>query len=250
MGTGLRTPRRVMLAVQLVGLAAVIQTSTANAQLVPSVTADTAPTETPMERAQRQADNVMRWIKVHADKPRATPPAPAKPAEPAAPVAARPAPKLAAAVPAPTPAPAPVVETPTPVVAAAPAPAAPAPAAPEPVVAPPPVAAPVAAPVVAPPAIAKAPEPPPQEEEEDVPLKVISQGQPVIPRSVLASLNDVGKVMVQFTVETNGSVSNVKVLHSTQRQLNRPTISAVSDWKFEPISEPQVAQIEFAFTPP
>lgn len=245
MGTGLRTPRRVMLAVQLAALAAVIQTSTANAQLVPSVSAETAPTETPMERAQRQSDNVMRWIKVHSDKPRATP---TKPAEPAAPVAARPAPaapKIAAAVPAPTPAPAPVVETPTPVVAAAPAPAAP-----EPVVAPPPVAAPVAAPVVAPPAIAKAPEPPPQEEEEDVPLKVISQGQPVIPRSVLASLNDVGKVMVQFTVETNGSVSNVKVLHSTQRQLNRPTISAVSDWKFEPISEPQVAQIEFAFTPP
>ena len=82
MGTGLRTPAGVMLAVQLALLGAAIQSSTAHAQLVPSVGAASAPAVDPMERAQRQADNVMRWIKVHADKPRAAPVAPAAPAKP------------------------------------------------------------------------------------------------------------------------------------------------------------------------
>ena len=86
MGLGLRSPHRVMLAVQLVCFAAAIQTSTAHAQLVPSVGAASAPKEDSMERAQRQADNVMRWIKVHADKPRAAPAAAPTPAPaPAAP---------------------------------------------------------------------------------------------------------------------------------------------------------------------
>ncbi|OYU42919.1 MAG: hypothetical protein CFE44_21270, partial [Burkholderiales bacterium PBB4] len=59
------------------------------AQLVAPVSGASAPEEDPMERAKRQANNVMRWIKVHSDKPRATP---AKPNEPPAPVAATPPP--------------------------------------------------------------------------------------------------------------------------------------------------------------
>lgn len=209
------------------------------AQLVAPVSSASAPAEDPMERAKRQANNVMRWIKVHSDKPRATP---AKPNETAAPAAAtpppapRPAPRVAA--------PAPAAEPEKPVAIAAPV------AEPTPV-APPPAATPIAPapPVAAAPAMAKTPPPPPPpvEEEEDTPLKALSQPQPVLPRNILSTLN-VAKVMVRFTVETNGSVSNVEVLRSSNRLLNKPTITAVSSWRFEPIKASRPAQVEIDFS--
>ena len=75
MGPGFCTPSRVMLAAQLALWGAAMHTSTALAQLVPSVGAASAPAVDPMERAQRQADNVMRWIKVTnpAPQPRQPP---------------------------------------------------------------------------------------------------------------------------------------------------------------------------------
>lgn len=236
MGIGIGWPVRATRTAQLALLGAALQLPAAYAQLVPSVGAASAPAVDPMERAQRQADNVMRWIKVHAEKPRAAPAAPAKPNEPPPP-------------------PAPVAK-PAPAKPAAPAPVAPAPVAPEPqkaeTVAPPPVEVPAPPPVAVPAAVAPViapPPPPPPVEEEETPLKALAQEQPVIPRNVLASMNAPGKVMVQFKVETNGSVSNVVVLSSSRAQLNRPTIAAVSNWRFEPVKAPRVAQIEFAFTP-
>lgn len=210
----------------------------AQAQLVAPVSGASAPVEDPMERAKRQANNVMRWIKVHSDKPRATAAKPNEPAAAPAPAPApppRPAPRPVAA-PAYTPPP----EVEKPVAAAAPV-AEPAPQAPPPVaapVAPAPIAA--AAPAIAP------PPPPPEEEEDDEPLKALSQPQPVIPRNVLSTIN-VGKVMVRFMVEPNGSVSNVEVVSSSSRLLNKPTVAAVSTWRFEPIKTARPAQIEIAF---
>ena len=244
MDTGFCTPKRVMLAVQLALWGAGFFTSSVFAQLVPSVGAASAPAAGSMERAQRQADNVMRWIKVQSDKPRATAAAPAKPAESTAPAsavarapAAAPAPAKPIAVAAAAPATS-AAEPAKTVVAEPPEPAAP-------VVAPPPVIPPVAPTV----ALAKVPEPPPPVEEEDeTPLKALAQAQPVIPRNVLASLA-AGKVMVKFTVEANGSVSNAEVLTSSSRQLNKPTLAAISSWRFEPIKTPRVAQVEFDFTP-
>ena len=234
MGPGFCTPSRVMLAAQLALWGAAMHTSTALAQLVPSVGAASAPAVDPMERAQRQADNVMRWIKVHSDKPRATAAAAAKPNEPAPQAAAKapaPAKPIALAAAAPT------AEPNKAVVTAPPEPAAPV------------VAPPVAPPVVPPAVLAKAPEPPaPVEEEDETPLKALTQTQPVIPRNVLASLT-AGKVMVKFTVEANGSVSNAEVLNSSSRQLNKPTLAAISSWRFEPIKTPRIAQVEFDFTP-
>ena len=227
MGIGFRAPTSgvLVLVLQLALFSAAIQTTAVHAQLVPSVGAASAPAVNPMERAQRQADNVMRWIKVHADKPRPAPVPPSPPPSP--PPAAKPvAPKATALVP-PTPEP----------------------QKPEPV-APPPVEVPVPPPVAVPAPVAPvvAP-PPPVEEEDETPLKALAQDQPLIPRNVLNSLNGPGKVMVQFKVEANGSVSNVQVLSSSRMQLNRPTIAAVTNWRFEPVKTARVAQIEFAFTP-
>ena len=234
MGPGFCAPSRAMLAAQLALCGAAMCTSTAFAQLVPSVGATSAPAVDPMERAQRQADNVMRWIKVHSDKPRATAAVPAKPNEPTAPATAKaPAPAPAKPIAIAAASPAPTAESAKAAVAALPEPAVP-------VVAPPPVTPPAA--------LAKAPEPPPPVEEEETPLKALAQAQPVIPRNVLASLT-AGRVMVRFTVEANGSVSNPEVLSSSSRQLNKPTLAAISSWRFEPIKTARIAQVEFDFTP-
>lgn len=236
MGPALRTRTstrtRLMLALQLALWGVAAQTSAVYAQLVPSVGAASAPAVDPMQRAQRQADNVMRWIKVHADKPRAAPVA------------------VAAAAPAPTP-----PSSPTATKAAAPKGVAPAPIAAEPqatqLAAPPPAEVPAAAPVAvpAPVAASKTPPPPaPPEEEDDAPLKAIAQPQPNIPRNVLNTLN-AGKVMVRFTVEPSGKTSNVEILSSSNRKLNTPTVTAVNDWRFEPIKAARTAQVEIDFLP-
>ena len=213
--------------------------SAAHAQLVPSASAASAPVGDSMERAQRQADNVMRWIKVHSDKPRT---APAKPAEPAAPVPTKPAlavaPKAAAVAAPGTAAVAAEPVAPPSAIATAAAPASALL-----------TAAPPTAPPIAPPAaVANAPEPVPPDEEE-IPLKAIAQDPPVIPRNTLAALNTVAKLVVQFTVDTNGSVRDVQVLSSNRSQLNRPTLAAVTKWRFEPIKAPRIARIEFDFSP-
>jgi TonB family protein len=223
MRSGICTPARVLLVVHLVCGCLTLQISTAHAQLVPSVSGASAPASDSMERAQRQADNVMRWIKVHVDKPRAATPAPAP--APAKSVPAKPPAPTAAQVPEPR-----AVE------AAAPPPAEV------------PVAAPVAAPTPVIPVVAPPPPPPAPVEEEEAPLQAIAQPQPSIPRSVLSALTS-GKVMVRFTVELSGKTSNVEIVSSSNRKLNSPTVAAVSDWRFQPIKTTRTAQVEFDFLP-
>lgn len=228
MGTGICAPIGVANTLRcalggVVGLAILV--SAAHAQLVPSTSAASAPATDAMERAQRQADNVMRWIRVHADKPRA---APAKP------VPVPTAPKATAIA-------APVSEQLKPVAVASPEPLAPAPTAT--------LAVPVPPVEQAVPA-SKEPDPEPEPpEEEEAPLKAIALEQPTIPSNVLLILNAPSKIMVQFTVETNGSVSDIKVISSGRSQLNKPTIAAISKWRFEPIKVPRVQRVEFTFAP-
>jgi TonB family protein len=46
-----------------------------------------------------------------------------------------------------------------------------------------------------------------------------------------------GTVRVLFEIQPDGTVSDAKVVSSTNRSLNRPTIDAVKAWKFEPVDE-------------
>jgi len=61
--------------------------------------------------------------------------------------------------------------------------------------------------------------------------------------------NDItnARVTVAFTVDPSGKVSNVRALSSTNRKLERPTLAAVSNWRFEPIKSPREARIEVDF---
>ncbi|OYT92753.1 MAG: hypothetical protein CFE43_06700 [Burkholderiales bacterium PBB3] len=209
------------------------------AQLVAPASPASAPAASDsMERAQRQADNVLRWIKVHADKPKA---APANPPPAPIPVAARPparntstanaaaAAAAAAAASVATPAaeaePPPVAQDAPPAYATAPAVPAPAPvqAAPQP---PPPV-----------PAAAVEPE---------IVLVAISQAQPELSKKIVETMNN-DRVNVRFTVLPNGTVTNADIVQSSNRRLNKPTLDAVSTWRFQPIRANHTVTVELAF---
>jgi TonB family protein len=53
-----------------------------------------------------------------------------------------------------------------------------------------------------------------------------------------------GIVKVEFDIQPDGSVGDVKVLSSTNRVLNRPTVDAVQAWKFQPVDEILTVQTE------
>jgi len=186
-----------------------------------------ASTDAAQDRSQKQSDSVYRWIKMHSEpirkpeaapKPRpkaeVAPQAARKPeAAPASPI--EPAPAVEARIDAPnaTAAPAPTLETASPS-------------------APTTVAAAPATPVVA--------------EVENMDLRPIRQPQPVVPRELRSGVAT-GRVMLSFTVQTDGSVAETTVVRTTNRRLSKPALDAVSQWRFEPIRTARAVQVEIEF---
>lgn len=216
----------------------------------PVVAQQEAPKSDGMERAQKAADAVFHWIKLHADKgtpkPQPAPapaPTPKKPAPAPTPVAAapRPAPAPATAAPAPTP-------TPVAVAAAAPAVSAVAMAEPEPDPVPVALAAAVPTPVPgAPlPAAAQAVEAASQtaaEEEPEEPLRLLSKVDPAMPRQMQRN----GYAQVQFTVAPDGSVQQASIVKTSHARLGNAAVEAVRQWRFAPLRKARDAAVEIAF---
>jgi TonB family protein len=200
-----------------------------------------------LERAQKQADAVFKWIKVHNDKPAAAPAPAAKPA---------PAPAPVAVAKKPTPAPAPVAAR-----APAEAPAASEPQAPVVAEAPPASGPEIGAPVVvaaAPPSVlpspavqaavqASAPPAAPEPEPEvDMPLHLVSKVEPAIPRPLLKTLST-GSAQVKFTVEPDGRVSQAVATSASHIRLGAAAVEAIKQWRFAPIKHAQEAAVEVSF---
>ena len=250
-------------------LAAAASSTAAMAQaMAPSAAASAA-----ADKAQKETDRTMYWIRVLA----------ATPAKPTA--------KPAAAAPAPTTAPAPVAQAkpaaPERVkVASAGVPAAaPAPntadianAAPAPVVvaAPPAAAAPslaaatgaagnakptamtaggidagvssaslsggIAAPTIAPPPI----DVPVAEEEPDPGLIMVKSADPEFPIATMRRLRK-GEVEVKFEVGPDGVVDVVTVIKTTSASLNAAAVDAVRQWRFKPTPKGHTALVDLAF---
>jgi TonB family protein len=203
-----------------------------------------------LERAQKQADAVFKWIKVHNDKPAAAP-APAPAAKPA------PAPAPVAVAKKPTPAPAPVTAR-----APAEAPAASEPQAPVVAEAPPASGPEIGAPVVvaaAPPSVAPSPAvqaavqataaPAAPEPEVDMPLHLVSKVEPAIPRPLLKTLTT-GSAQVKFTVEPDGRVSQAVATSASHVRLGAAAVEAIKQWRFAPIKHAQEAAVEVSFNNP
>ena len=210
------------------------------------------------ERVRRHADNPMRIIleasKIVVRKPAAVPVAlpGAAPPTPAIvrPIAAAPAraapvpttataPVLTASTPpplatlsepaaAPTSASTPSIDTATPLLSAPVA---------TPVAARPLATAPAAAPAIAPAVALKA----------DPPLKLLHMVPPDIPQNVLRRIGALDELPVQFTVQADGSVSNVVLLAARLRAVEPYVVDALKQWRYEPINAPRSQRVNLVF---
>ena len=241
--------------------------ATASTVTLAQVIAPSAAASAAAEKAQKETDRTMYWIRVLAATP------PAKPAAPK-PVAAAPAPapkvaaaperaKVAAATPAPATtqsaadaanaAPASVV------VAAPPAAAAPSLAAAtgssgignasamtagglDAGLASGGVAAGLAAPSVAAPQI----DVPVADEEPDPGLIMIKSADPEFPVATMRRLRK-GEVEVKFEVGPDGVVDVVTIMKTTNTGLNSAAVEAVRQWRFKPTPKGHTALVDLAF---
>lgn len=177
------------------------------------------------ERSQRQADSVYRWIKLHAEPPRKADTARIRPKQESPGVTSRkPEARPAELVP---------LQNVPEETASAQA---------ETILQESPTGAGVATSAEA--ASPTAPETPVTDVE--ITLKAIAQPQPEFPRELRNTVTN-GKVMLTFTVQPDGSVSEPLVLNTTHRKLSKPALDAVSQWRFEPIRMARVAQVEIEF---
>ncbi len=239
--TPMRTALARAIALSLAGLAALALTGLVRPVWAQASAPSSAASSTPsQDRSQDPAYSVFRWIKIQGDAPRKTDaPKPKPKQEAAAPVVARKPDTQGATT---------TSNGITERVETIPAANVPAKAATSAELAPLTAAAASApAPAVtvaaAVPAAAKPPEP---VEEVETELKLISQAQPSFPRELRREISK-GKVMVKFTVQPDGSVSDASVVSFSNRGLNRPALEAISQWKFEPIQTARTVQVEIEF---
>ena len=127
--------------------------------------------------------------------------------------------------------------------AAAAAPVTPTPAAPRPAAPTPTTTAP--APAVAPPTpppVAPAPAP-----ARSSNLVAVSTPQPAFPQEALRR-GLTGEVVLEFTVNTDGSVGNITVVNATPRGIfERGVQNTVRRWRFQPVAAPQTVRRTFTF---
>jgi len=259
--TELRIIARCVL--MLAGIAA--STATMAQVMAPSAAASAA-----AERAQKETDRTMYWIRVLSDKPAAKPAAAPKPVA-AAPapqpkVAAAPAPvpervKVAAAAPSPAPTSADAANAaPSSVVVAA----TPAAAAPSLAVATGTASAGnssamtpggldagasgagLAGSLAAPAAAAPQIDVPVPEEEPDPGLIMIKSADPDFPIAAMRRLRK-GEVEVKFEVGADGVVDVVTVMKTTNASLNAAAVEAVRQWRFKPTPKSHTALVDLAF---
>lgn len=80
-------------------------------------------------------------------------------------------------------------------------------------------------------------------------LRPLSTPAPKFPTEALRA-GQSGEVQVEFTVDPDGSVSNVRVVQSNPpRVFDREAISAVRRWRFQPISAPLTTRRTIGFNP-
>jgi TonB family protein len=250
----LRAPAALAGLVLLWAQAAWAQTTPANA---PSPAPAPAPASatTPNERAKRDADKVFQMILLHSDKKPAAKPA-GKDSAAAGPTPAPAAPARSTAAPAPSAAaPAPQQSRPASVaspVAGKPALGAEAPAAvttPAPaadLALPTPLPTPAAAPVAAEQKPALALPAPTRPADAPNKLELLASVEPEFPGRLVRTLG-AGKVVVQFEVAADGTVSQAEVVQSSHRGLDASAITAVKQWKFKPMSGPASGTTELKF---
>ncbi len=77
-----------------------------------------------------------------------------------------------------------------------------------------------------------------------VPLKLAQMVEPSLPGNVLRRLRADVEVVVGFTVNADGSVSDVAVRSSPMKLLDAPVVEAISQWRYEPIREARAHAVQ------
>jgi protein TonB len=80
-------------------------------------------------------------------------------------------------------------------------------------------------------------------------LRALSTPAPRFPPEALRA-GQSGEVQVEFTVEVDGSVSNVRVVRANPpRVFDREAVNAVKRWRFQPLDAPQTTRRTIGFVP-
>jgi TonB family protein len=75
---------------------------------------------------------------------------------------------------------------------------------------------------------------------------VTSQTRPSFKPALIQELRK-GTVRVKFEIQPNGNVGKQEIVSSSHRGLNSAALSAVGQWKFQPIKKPRQVQVEVGF---
>ncbi|HET7795736.1 MAG TPA: energy transducer TonB [Rhizobacter sp.] len=77
-----------------------------------------------------------------------------------------------------------------------------------------------------------------------LPLKLTQLVEPSLPGSVLRRMRDDIEVVVGFTVNADGTVSDVAVRSSPLKSVDSAVVEAVAQWRYEPIREPRTHAVQ------
>ena len=82
---------------------------------------------------------------------------------------------------------------------------------------------------------------------ERVALTLVTRVEPALPRDLIDSRLDTANVVVAFTVNPDGEVSNLSVASSTDPRLSKSVLRAVRGWRYAPIPEAREHKVSFSF---
>lgn len=89
-----------------------------------------------------------------------------------------------------------------------------------------------------------------KDDDDDEPLQMQYFVEPMLPRGAQAPfVGGTRTVTVRFTVEPNGKVSKAEANADSPRRLARSATDAVLQWQFAPLSQPRTVDVEIAFKP-
>jgi TonB family protein len=81
------------------------------------------------------------------------------------------------------------------------------------------------------------------------PLIPIAQDPPVLTASLQREVS-AGKVTVAFEIRPAGDTGDIRIVSTSNRRLNAAVISAVSRWRFQPIDDARLVEVDFEFEEP
>jgi len=78
-------------------------------------------------------------------------------------------------------------------------------------------------------------------------LQLADYVEPVLPERVRRRLQADGEVVVQFTVNADGSVADASVRSSSDRALDAISLEAVRQWRYRPVASAQTHAVQLVF---